>query len=51
MTTESIKLLPVYINEPIHSYAASDDETEVADVEYTDITDLSNQDDSEGPYI
>ena len=55
MTTEPIKLLPVYINEPTHSYVASDEESQVADVEYTNITleqnDLSNQDDSECPYI
>ncbi len=53
--SDTIKLLPAYINEPIHSHAASDDEMHVTDVEYTDITmeqtDLSSQDDSECPYI
>lgn len=55
MTTDSIMLLPAYIDEPTHSYAASDDETQVVDVKYTDITleqnDLSNQDGRESPYI
>ena len=55
MTTETIKLLPAYVDEPTHSYVASDEETQVSDVEYTDITleqnDLSSQDDSECPYI
>lgn len=37
MTTDSIKLLPAYVDEPTHSYAASDDETQVVDVEYSDI--------------
>lgn len=50
MTTDSIQLLPAYVDEPTHSYAASDDEAQVVDVEYTDITleqnDLSNQDGS-----
>ena len=55
MTTDSIKLLPAYVDEPTHSYAASDDGAQVVDVEYTDITleqnDLANQDGSECPYI
>lgn len=55
MTTDSIQLLPAYVDEPTHSYAASDDEAQEVDVEYTDITleqnDLSNQDGSECPYI
>ncbi len=38
MTTETIKLLPAYVDEPTHSYVASDEETQVSDVEYTDIT-------------
>lgn len=38
MTTESIKLLPAYVVKPTHSDAASDEETQVTDVEYTDIT-------------
>ena len=54
-TSDTIKLLPAYINEPIHSHAASDNEMHVTDVEYTDTTmeqtDLSSQDDSECPYI
>lgn len=54
MTTDSIQLLPAYVDEPTHS-AASDDDAQVVDVEYTDITleqnDLSNQDGSECPYI
>lgn len=32
MTTDSIKLLPAYINEATHGYVAPDDETQVADV-------------------
>lgn len=52
---DSIKLLPAFVVEPIHGYAASDEETQVTDVEYTDITmeqtDLSSQDDSECHYI
>ena len=55
MTTDSIKLLPAYIDESTHSYAASDDEAQVVDVGYTEITmeqnGLSNQDGSECPYI
>ena len=55
MTTDSIQLLPAYVDEPTHSYAASDDEAQVVDVEYTDITleqnDLPNQDGSGCPYI
>ena len=55
MTTDSIQLLPAYVDEPTHSYAASDDKAQVVDVEYTDITleqnDLSNQDGSGCPYI
>lgn len=53
--SDTIKLLPAHVDEPTHSYAASDDETQVSDVEFTDITleqnYLSNQDDSECPYI
>lgn len=55
MPFDTIKLLPAYVNEPIHSYAASDEETQVSDVEYSDITleqnELSNQDNGECPYI
>lgn len=55
MTTDSIKLLPAYVDETSHCDVASDEETQVSDVEYTDITleqnELSNQDDSECPYI
>ena len=55
MTTDSIKLLPAYFDEPTHNDVASDEETEVVDVEYSDIpvehNDLLNQDDSECPYI
>ncbi len=50
MITDSIKLLPAFVVEPTHNDAASNAETQVADVEYIDITDLSNQDDSECPY-
>ena len=35
---DTISLLPAYINEATHDYAASDEETQVSDVEYTDIT-------------
>lgn len=55
MTTDSIKLLPTYFDGPTHNDVASDEETEVVDVEYSDIpvehNDLLNQDDSECPYI
>ena len=55
MTTDSIKLLPAYFDEPTHNDVASDEETEVVDVEYSDIpaehNDLLNPDDSECPYI
>ncbi len=53
--SDTIKLLPAFVVEPTHNDAASDDETQVSDVEYTDDTmgqdELSNQDDSECPYI
>ena len=55
MPFDTIKLLPAYINEETHGYVASDDETQVTDVEYTDITleqtELSDHDNSECPYI
>lgn len=55
MTTDSIKLLPAYVDEPTHSYAASDDETQVVDVEYIDVStkqnDKSYREDSHCPYI
>lgn len=38
MTADSIKLLPAFVGEPTHNDAASDDEAQVLDVEYTDIT-------------
>lgn len=53
--TDSIKLLPTYFDGPTHNDVASDEETEMVDVEYSDIpvehNDLLNQDDSECPYI
>lgn len=53
--SDTIKLLPAYVDETTHSYVASDEETQVTDVEYTDITleqnELSNPDDIECPYI
>ena len=53
--TDSIKLLPTYFDGPPHNDVASDEETEMVDVEYSDIpvehNDLLNQDDSECPYI
>lgn len=53
--TDSIKLLPTYLDGPTHNDVASDEETEMVDVEYSDIpvehNDLLNQDDSECPYI
>lgn len=53
--SDTIKLLPAYVDETTHSYVASDEETQVTDVEYTDITleqnELSNPDDNECPYI
>lgn len=55
MTTDFIKLLPAYVDETTQSYAASDEESQVVDTEYTDIimeeNGRSNQDDSECPYI
>lgn len=55
MTTDSIKLLPAYIDEASHRDAASDEESQMVDTGYTDITveqnGLSNKDDSECPYI
>lgn len=55
MTTDSIKVLPAYIDEASHCDVASDEESQVVDTEYTDITmeqnDLPDQDDSECPYI
>lgn len=55
MTTESIKLLPAYVDEATHCDAALDEESQVMDVGCTDITmeqnALSDQDDSECPYI
>ena len=55
MPSDTIKLLPAYVDEPTHNDAVSDEESQVVDVEYTDITleqnNLSNQDDSECPYI
>ena len=51
MTTDFIKLLPAYVDETTQSYAVSDEESQVVDTEYTDITmeqnGLSDQDDSE----
>lgn len=53
--TDSIKLPPTYSDGPTHNDVASDEETEMVDVEYSDIpvehNDLLNQDDSECPYI
>ena len=55
MTIDTIRLLPAYITEASHCDAASDEESQVVDTEYTDITmeqnGLSDQDDSECPYI
>lgn len=55
MTTEPIKLLPAYVDKPTQNDVASDEETPVVDIEYTDIImgqdELSNQDDNECPYI
>ncbi len=55
MTTDSIKLLPAYVDEASYCDVASDEESQVVDTEYTDITmeqnGLSDQDDSECPYI
>lgn len=55
MTTDFIKLLPAYVDDTTQSYAASDEESQVVDTEYTDIimeeNGRSNQDDSECPYI
>ena len=55
MTTDSIRLLPAHVDRPTHDDVASDEETEVVDVKYSDTpvwhNDLSNQDDSECPYI
>lgn len=55
MTTEPIKLLSAYVDKPTHNDVASDEGTEVVDVEYYDTpvrhNDLSNQDDSGCPYI
>ncbi len=55
MTTDSIKLLAAYFDEPTHNDVASGEETEVVDAEYSDIpvehNDLLNPDDSECPYI
>lgn len=55
MTTEPIKLLPAHFDRPTHNDVASDEETEVVDVKYSDTpvghNDLSNQDDSGCPYI
>ena len=53
--SDIIKLLPAHVDETTHNDVASDEETEVVDVEYSDIpvehNDLLNQDDSECPYI
>ena len=55
MTTEPIKLLPAYVDRPTHDDVASDEETPVVDIEYTDTSmgqdELSNRDDSRCPYI
>lgn len=55
MTTDSIKMLSSCVDKPTHNDVASDEETEVVDVEYSDTpeghNDLSNQDDSGCPYI
>lgn len=55
MTTEPIKLLPAHFDRPTNDDVASDEETEVVDIEYTDISmgqdELSNRDDSRCPYI
>lgn len=46
MTTEPIKLLPAHFDRPTHNDVASDEETEVVDVKYSDTpvghNDLSN---------
>ncbi|WP_304473728.1 primase-helicase family protein, partial [uncultured Duncaniella sp.] len=53
--SDIIKLLPAHVDETTHNDVASDEETEVVDVEYSDIpvehNDLLNPDDSECPYI
>lgn len=55
MTTDSIKMLSSCVDKPTHNDVASDEETEVVDVEYSDTPEghnaLSNQDDSGCPYI
>ena len=55
MTTDSIKLLPAYVDEPTHNDLVSDEESKVVDTECTDLTmeqnELPNQDGSECPYI
>ena len=55
MPSDTIKLLPAYVDEPTHNDAVSDEESQVVATEYTDITmaqnALSDQDDSECPYI
>lgn len=55
MPSDTIKLLPAYVDEPTHNDAVSDEESQVVATEYTDITmeqnGLSNQDDSWCPYI
>ncbi len=43
MTTDSIKLLPVYVDEPTHCEAAFDDEAQVVDVEYIDVSTEQNE--------
>ena len=53
--SDIIKLLTAHVDETTHNDVASDEETEVVDVEYSDIpvehNDLLNPDDSECPYI
>lgn len=38
MPSDTIKLLPAYVDEPTHNDAVSDEESQVVDTEYTDIT-------------
>ena len=53
--SDPIKLLPAYVDQPVHCNAASNDETQAKDVGYADNAfeqnDLSNQIESECPYI
>lgn len=53
--SDPIKLLPAYVDQPVHCNAASNDEMQAKDVGYADNAfeqnDLSNQIESECPYI